>query len=126
MKQKALLGVRVVLGLMFVVFGINFWLQFLPTPPLPERMQTIFSGFMATGYLFQLIKGTEVICGLLLLAGLYVPLVSIILAPITLNILLIHIFAAPEGLPMGILVVALNLALGYLQWDQYKHLFKAR
>jgi putative oxidoreductase len=112
MKSKMPLIARILLGLIFFVFGLNGFLNFIPTPTdLPERMVTFMKGMMATGYFFPLLKGTEVICGLLLLSGAFVPLALIVLAPIVLNIFLVHAFMAPSGLPLAIVI---GLLLAYL------------
>ncbi len=124
MKQKIELGARILLGLIYVVFGLNFFFQFLPMPPPPEKMMTIMGGFMATGYLLTLVKILEVGCGLLLLAGKFVPLAMILLAPITVNILLIHAFAAPEGLPIAAALVTFSLLIAWARFDQFKPILK--
>lgn len=124
MKQKVDLGARILLGLIYVVFGLNFFFQFLPMPPPPEKMMTIMGGFMATGYLLTLVKVIEVTCGALLLAGKFVPLSMILLAPISVNIFLIHAFVAPEGLPIAIVIVALSGAIAWARFDQFKPILK--
>jgi len=126
--QKAKIALRVLLGLIYFIFGLNFFLQFLPVPPPPTEgpMAAIMAGFTATGYLFVLIKVTEVACGLMLLTGLFVPLSLIVLAPVTLNIFLLHLIVAPEGLPMAVGLLILNVALGFLYFNSYKPLFKVK
>ncbi len=105
---------RILLGLMFFVFGLNGFLNFIPMPTdIPEKMQTFSGGLMASGYFFPLLKGTEVICGLLLLIGAYVPLALVVLAPIILNIFLVHAFLAPSGLPLALLLGALEIYLAF-------------
>ncbi len=65
---------RLFLGLVFTVFGLNFFLHFLPMPPAPPRAAAFAGALFASGYLFPLLKATEVVAGLLLLGGLFVPL----------------------------------------------------
>src|SRR5580658_10205309 len=65
---------RLLLGLVFFVLGLNGFLQFLPTPPAPERATAFVGALIATGYMFPLIKSVEVICGALLLSNRLVPL----------------------------------------------------
>lgn len=92
---------------------------------------TFFAGMAATKYFFILLKGTEIVCGLMLLSGLFVPLALVILAPIILNIFLVHLFIAPEPMSMVVAVV-LGLFEIYLAFfsPQYspkiKQLFQAR
>lgn len=94
--------VRVLLGLIFVGSGIAF---FLTTPPPMEGViADFFNGLNGSRYFFPLLKGTEIICGILLLSGFFVPLALVVLAPIVLNIFLVHVFIAPEGLIIAIVV----------------------
>ena len=97
----------------FTVFGLNFFLQFLPQPPPPPQAGTFLTGLVASGYLFPLLKGTEVAAGLLLLSNRYVALALTVLAPIVLNIVAFHLFLAPSGVALSITVLALEL---YLAW----------
>ncbi len=124
--KKGVLVARLLLGLVFFVFGLNGFLNFIPQPPMPERMQTFFTGMMVTTYFFPLLKGTETICGLLLLANCFVPLALVILASITLNIFMVHAFMAPDGLPVATVIAGLH---GFLMWancSAYKPLLRAK
>ena len=106
----ATLIVRVLLGLMFVVFGSNAFLHFLPMPPM-EGPSGAFIGAMAgTGYL-KVIASLQVIGGALLLIGRYVPLGLTLLGPVIVNIVLFHIFLDRNGLPMALVIAALTLFL---------------
>lgn len=104
---------RVLLGLVFLVFGLNGFLQFMPTPPVPARAGEFLGALGATGYMFPLIKGTEVIAGALLLGGRFVPLALVLLAPVIVNIVVFHLVLAPGA--FGMLAVILGLEL-YLAW----------
>ena len=108
---------RVVLGLIFFVFGLNGFFNFLPPPEVPEAGGRFLGALMESGYLWSVIKGTEAVAGLLLLTGRFVPLALTVLAPIVVNIVLFHIFLAPglEGmvLPLLSLVLGLYLARAY-------------
>ena len=79
---------RYLLGLIFFVFGLNGFLQFLPAPPLPESALAFIGGLASAPYFFPVLKGTEVITGLLLLTGIAAPVALVILAPISLQIFL--------------------------------------
>lgn len=112
--RKLPLIARILLGLVFFVFGLNGFLNFIPTPPdLPEKLQAFTTGLMASGYFFPFLKGTEVVCGLLLLVGAFVPLALVVLAPIILNIFLVHVFLAPSGLLIALIIGALEIYLAF-------------
>ncbi len=104
---------RLFLGLVFTVFGLNFFLHFLPMPAAPPRALAFAGALFASGYLFPLLKSIEVVAGLLLLSGLFVPLALAVLAPIIVNIVGFHLFLEPSGLPIPLAVLAAEL---YLAW----------
>lgn len=122
----AILISRYLLGLIYFVFGLNGFLQFIPMPPMEGTAMTFMGGLMATGYFFPVLKATEVLCGVALLAGMYVPLALVILAPITLQIFLFHIVVAPAGAPMAIIMLALHGLLGWAYMSAYKPMFNAK
>lgn len=112
-RSKLPTAARMLLGLVFFVFGLNGFLQFLPQPPLPAPAGALMGAMAASGYMLPLIKGTEVLAGLLLLGGRFVPLALVLLAPIIVNIALFHVVLAPVNLIMVVLLLALE---GYLAW----------
>jgi len=102
---------RILLGLIFVVFGSNAFLHFLPMPPLPGGVTGEYlHSFFASGYVY-VIGGFQVIGGLFLLIGRFVPLGLTILGAIIVNIWIFHLLMAPEGLPPAIVVTLLELFL---------------
>jgi putative oxidoreductase len=114
LKQKCPLIARVLLGLIFFVFGLMGLFNLIPPPPnLPEKLQSFTNGLVATGYFMPFLKSTEVVCGLLLLVGAFVPLALIVLAPIIINILLVHLFLEPSGLPIALVICALEIYLAF-------------
>jgi putative oxidoreductase len=126
MKAKLVIGARVLLGLIFFVFGLNFFLHFIPQPP-PSGPAGAFAGALfATGYFFVVLKVIEIVSGALLLAGRFVPLVLAVLAPIVINILLFHGFLAPAGVPLAIVVLALELFLAWSYRSVYRPMLAAR
>jgi putative oxidoreductase len=97
---------RLLMGLTFFVFGLNGFLRFIPAPP-PTGLAGQFAGILFTSYLYVVIFAVQVIGGLLLLVNRFVPLALIILGPVIVNIFFFHLFMAPSGLPLAIVVVAL-------------------
>jgi hypothetical protein len=117
---------RLLLGLVFFVFGLNGFLQFLPTPPAPERAMAFMGALAATGYMFPLIKSVEVIAGALLLSNRYVPLALATVAPNVVNIVLFHAVLAPGGLAVALFVLALELFTAWSYRDAFAPLLRAR
>jgi len=115
---------RILLGLIFVVFGSNAFLHFIPMPPLPQNLAGDYLRvFFASGYIY-IIGGLQVIGGLLLLIGRFVPLGLTILGAIIVNILLFHILMAPEGFPPAIVVTVLELFLLWRYRDAFAGLLR--
>ena len=110
---------RILLGLIFVFFGSNAFLHFLPMPPLPQGVTGEYlHAFFASGYVY-VIGGFQVIGGLLLLIGRFVPLGLTILGAIIVNIWAFHLLMAPEGLPPAVVVTVLELFLVWSYRDRF-------
>lgn len=123
-KSISAITARIVLGLIYFVFGLNFFLHFLPTPPASGGVAEAFTGgLFQSGYFFPMLKGIEVVLGALLLVGLFVPLALVALMPISINILLFHAFLSPGNTLMGVIIVLLHVYLAWSYRDYYKPLF---
>ena len=105
MKIAALIA-RILLGIIFVFFGLNGFLHFL-NGPLPPGLAGQFIGALMQSHYVLFVSAFQVISGVLLLINRYVPLAVAILAPILVNILVFHITMAPAGLPLAIFVAIL-------------------
>jgi uncharacterized membrane protein YphA (DoxX/SURF4 family) len=115
---------RLLLGLIFVVFGLNGFLQFLHMPP-PEGQAGAFIGAMfGSGYL-TVVFVLQLVGGALLLAGRFIPLGLTLLGPVIVNILLFHTFLAPAGLPLALVVSVLALVVLYGNRSAFAPLLKA-
>ncbi len=117
---------RVLLGLVFFVFGLNGFLGFIPQPPMPDKAGAFMGALAATGYMFPLIKSVEVVGGALLLSNRFVPLALAVLAPNVVNIVLFHAVLAPGGLPVAIFVLVLELFGAWSNRDAYASMLRAR
>jgi len=120
---------RIILGLVFVGSGLGGLLGKPPTltsPPLPEGLIALFEGMIKSGYLFHLIKLTETSVGILLVANRFVPLALTILAPVVVNIVAFHLFLMPSGLPVALVVLALNIYLAWAYRDQFRSVLVMR
>jgi len=117
---------RILLGLVFFVFGLNGFLQFIPQPPAPPAAGAFMGALAATGYMFPLIKGVEVIGGAMLLSNRFVPLALALIAPNVVNIVLFHAVLAPGGLPVALFVLALEIYTAWSYRDAYASMLRAR
>ena len=97
---------RYLLGLIFLTFGLNGFLHFIPMPP-PTGLAGQFLGAIVISRLYVVLFLLQIVPALLLLANRYVPLALTILGAVVFNILCIHIFMAPAGLPLALLVTIL-------------------
>src|SRR5258706_9910336 len=109
---------RSLLGLIFVVFGSNMFLHFIPMPPPPEGPAREFMTALFMSHYLYVIGALQVVGGLILLSGRRVPLGLALLGPVIVNILCFHILMAPAGLPMALVVSFLAL---FLLWRYRGH-----
>jgi uncharacterized membrane protein YphA (DoxX/SURF4 family) len=116
--------VRILLGLMFVVFGLNGFLHFIPMGDPPKGLAGEFvNALMNTSYI-KVIAGLQVAGGLLVLSGRFLPLGLLLLGPVIVNILLFHLFLEPKGLGMALVVSALSLFLLARHWSAFRSIFR--
>jgi uncharacterized membrane protein YphA (DoxX/SURF4 family) len=106
---------RILLGLTFLVMGLNGFLNFLPQPstPMPAGAVAFSLALAKTGYMLPLVMGTQALAGALLLANRFVPLALALLAPVIVNILAFHLFLMPSWAGPGIVALVLEI---YLVW----------
>ena len=116
--QIATVILRLLYGLAFTVFGLNFFLNFIPAPP-PTGLAGDYFKVMATSHYLYVIGAMQLLSGLLLLIGKFVPLALTILAAMIFNILCIHIFMEPSGLPMALVFAAIELFLIWSYRDRF-------
>ena len=114
---------RVLMGALFVFSGANKVVPFMETPPLDEPLLSLMTGMAAVG-MIKLLGVTEVIFGALLLIGRYVPLALVVLAPVVVNILLLHVTVAPSGLPVAIFLVVAWVVVGLQHKEPLLRLLK--
>ena len=115
---------RLLFGLAFVVFGLNFFLNFIKQPPPSGLALDYFKVMAASPYLY-VIGALKLLSGLLLLIGKFVPLALTILAAMLFNILCIHILMAPEGLPMALVFAAVEVFLVWSYRERFAGIISA-
>src|SRR5262245_15791814 len=118
--------VRILLGLMFLVFGLNGFLNFIPQPKdIPQEIITVMGALMKAGYM-TVVSGAEVLTAVLLLMNRFVPLALALLAPIIVGILTFHIFMAPATIVPGIIVTAMELYLAWAYRGAFRPMLEAK
>lgn len=115
--------VRIVLGVALVVFGANKFLHLIPMEAPTGSAGDFMNSLGATGYVFPIIGVLEVMIGILLLMKKWVAFALILLAPISINIVLFHLFLDIPGSPIALLILIFNAILIFKHWQQYKPLF---
>lgn len=125
MKIAALIS-RFLLGLVFVFFGSNAFLHFLPMPQLPPTPAGRFVGAMIESRYVYVVGAVQVIGGLLLLVGRYMPLALTLLGPVIVNIFFYHLLMDRMGLPLACVVVILWFILFFRYKQSFSGIFAAR
>ncbi|WP_166919575.1 DoxX family membrane protein [Flavobacterium poyangense] len=115
--------IRVLIGLLLLFASISFFFKLAPEPEVTGNFKAFNMGLVASTYLLPLAKSVELLCGIAFITGRFVTLANVLILPITINILFINYFMAPEGLPLAALLFLANLFLIYRYWDNYKTVF---
>lgn len=120
MRITALVA-RLLLAAMYVFASVPYFLKIMPAemPAMTAGQTTFMTGITASVYLLPLIKGTELVCGILMLIGRTAPLGALLIFPVTLNIFLYHAFLGPQQLPMVAAMLILNIFLFYAYRQKY-------
>ena len=121
----AVIIIRTLIGLLFLVSSIGFFLKLFPEPTTTGDFKAFQVGLVASSYLIPLAKSVELLCGLSFVSGRYTTLANLLILPVTVNILFINFFLNPEGIPIALFVFFGNLFLIFSHWQNYKGLFVA-
>jgi putative oxidoreductase len=126
MKNALLVAARILLGAMFVVFGLNGFLAFIPSPPsIPQTAMTFF-GAMVQSHFSYFVFGVQLICGALLLVNRFVPLAVVTLAAVIANIIAFHVTMWPASLiPMPLVATVLWFVVAWSVRDRLAPLLTA-
>jgi uncharacterized membrane protein YphA (DoxX/SURF4 family) len=126
MRSKTPTIARLLLGLVFFVFGMNGLVRFLPMPPPQGDAARFFGGLATGGYFLPLLAATQALAGLALLLGRFVPLALVVLAPVIVNIVAFHVFLAPAGIGLAMVVLGLELYLAWVYRAAFRPLLQSR
>ena len=122
----AVIIVRVLMGLLFVFGSVTYFFNLIEAPPMTGPIKTFSEGLAAAPYFFPVLKATELICGIAFVVGRFVPLATVVIAPIIIQIFLVHTFLDRSGLVVAIFLVLANLFLAYAYRKSYAALFVAK
>lgn len=117
---------RVLLGLIFLVFGLNNLLHFIPMGQLPPGPAGQFAGLLMSTHYEYAVGFFMVVSGALLLLNRYVPLGLVLLAPVLVNILLFHILMQPKTIGMGVFASFLWILVAFRVRSAFEGLFQRR
>ena len=118
--------IRILLGLMFLVFGLNGFLNFMPAPKdMPQEILNVIGALMKADYM-NVVSGAEVLVAVMLLTNRFVPLALALLAPVVVGIITFHIAIAPATIGPGIVVLVMELYLAWAYRDAFRPMLKAK
>ena len=115
---------RILLGFIYLVFGLDYFLHFIPYEPHHTGKVAAFkAGLIGVGYFYPMIKSIQIVGGISLLIDQYAPFFAVVVFPISVNVFLYHTILVPSGWLMGVLLIAPNLFLGYAYRKFYHGMF---
>ena len=123
MNTKLIMVLRLILGLILLIFGANKFFNFLPMPPMEGGAGEFMGALGATGYMFPLIALTEITAGALLILNKWLGFAMILASTIIVNIVAFHLVLAPSGLGLAGVMLVIIVLLYYANWHKFKTLF---
>ena len=123
--KTTVLVIRILLGLMLVVFGLNKFLQFMPMPEMNPEAGALMGAFVNSGYIMMIVAFIEIGTGILFLINKYTALAAILLLPIMLNAFLFHLFMDIGGIGASALLLAFNIFIFFANKPKYSEVLKA-
>jgi putative oxidoreductase len=117
---------RYLLGLMFLVFGLNMFFPFIPTGPMPTGLAGQFTAALFAAHYFNVVGAIMVISAVLLLLNRFVGLGLTLLGPVLFNILVFHVLMNPSGIGMGAFATLLWALVAWEHRTVFERLFAAR
>lgn len=116
--------VRVLIGVLLLFASVTYFLKLFPEPEITGNLKTFNEGMVASGYLMNLVKSLELLCGLAFISGKFIQLANLVVLPISVNIVLVHLFLDPANIGLGAILFLGNTFLIYRYWDSYKEILK--
>ncbi|MEO7215912.1 hypothetical protein [Mucilaginibacter sp.] len=126
MKITVLIS-RILLGFLYLVFGLDYFLHFIPYQPAHTGVTGAFvAGLKGVGYFYPMMKAIQIAAGLALMFNRYAPFAAVVVFPISLNVLLFHTILVPSGWLMGVFLFVPNILLGFGYRKYYSGMFTAK
>lgn len=125
MQKKVYLAIRIIAGLMLVVFGSNKFLGFIDMQPGSLEMGAFMMALFQSGYLMKLVAVVEIVAGLSFLVNKYVALMAVVLMPVMLNAFLVHLFLDPSGIAGATVLLVFTILIMLENKGRYKDILKA-
>lgn len=124
----AMIVVRTLMGLLFIFASVTFFLNLVEPPPMTGAVKAFNEGLAASGYFFNLLKVTELLCGIAFVTGRFVPLATVIIAPVIINIFLFHTLLdrTMPGPAIATFLVLANSFVAYYYRDAYAALLRSK
>ena len=122
----AMIIIRTLMGLLFLFASVTFFLKLITPPPMEGVAKTFNEGLASVGYFFPLLKVTELLCGLAFVTGRFVPLATVIIAPVIVNIFFYHTLVDLSGFPVALFLVVANSFIAYYYRSSYAGLLTAK
>ena len=120
-------ALRILSGVLYVIFGLNGFLVFIPVPEtLPPDVLDFLNALTGSGYMMQLIGTTQIVAGVLLVVNRFVPLALALLVPFLVNSIAFHVVLEPTGLPMAGVFVAIEIYLAWVYRDAFRSMLQAK
>ena len=110
---------RLLMALIYLLYGLNFFLHFFHASLPPGKAGDFEGGLIRSGYFFEYMKGMQIAAGLFLFTNRYVPLVLVIMFPVSMNIFLFHTFLLTRGIVVAIILLLANTFLLYAYRKYY-------
>ncbi len=122
--KRTVIIMRILLGFLYLVFGLDYFLHFIPYQPgHTGAAAALKEGLIGTGYIYPMMKTIQVLGGLSLMINRYAPFSAVVLFPISLNVFLFHTLLVPSGWLMGVFMLVPNLFPGHAYSEYYRDLF---
>jgi len=112
--------IRIILGISLFLLGTNYFLDYLPTMGYTEPAKNLMEALIESGYIMPIVAIYEIVLAVFLLFHRYVPLMVILLAPLTVNAFLYHLFLNPQGLAVWGIMLIMNIYMIFPHVDKFK------